>query len=124
MDSHRHPRPQPRAFPRRTLLALCVLALPLGGCGSDDRVQALEQRLVAVEAKAAAAEKRAKQAEAFAQRAAPSPYVTNDDFSAPEVDPDVNEVTDQSADDPQYDNSVSAPVAPPPAPVVNPDGSA
>ena len=78
----------------------------------DARLAALEQRLSAVEQRAEAAEKRAKSAEEMARHAAPNPYVSND--ALPEPDPDVNQVTDPTTEDPQFQNGV----APPPSPVI------
>ncbi len=117
MDSRRLlPRSTGPRFPAlRSALAGLAVAMLLSGCNrapQDDRVAALEQRLTAVEQRAEAAEKRARSAEEMARHAAPNPYVSNDAF--PEPDPDVNQVTDPTSEDPQFQNGV----APPPAPVI------
>ena len=104
-------------FPRTARLALVgLVTLPLGGCGDSERVTQLEQRLAAVEAKADAAEKRAKAAESFAARNAPQPFPADNADAGPSVDldPDANQVTDDSAEDPAFDNQI----APPPNPVI------
>ena len=100
-----------RAFRVSALSLAGIAALTLGGCSSSDKVDQLEQRLVTVEAKADAAEKRAKAAESFAARNAPQPFPpsSDSDVGPPEVDPDSNMVTDDSANDPAFDNNVSAP---------------
>lgn len=96
-----------------------LLALGLAGCGAApqaDKVAALEERLASVEKRAEAAEKRARNAEEIARHAAPNPYVSNDAF--PQLDPDVNQVTDPSTEDPQFQNDV----APPPSPEIPTNG--
>lgn len=106
------------------LLAVGTLAIGLGGCSSNDRVEQLEQRVIQVEAKADAAEKRAKAAEAFAARNAPQPFPTPEPDPGPDPDGDgsSNEVTDPSADDPAFSNEIGPQV---PAPVIpGQDGSA
>ncbi|MDF8334005.1 hypothetical protein [Novosphingobium cyanobacteriorum] len=95
---------------------LAIAALALGGCGDSGKTAELEQRLVAVEAKADSAEKRAKAAESFAQRGAPQPFPAEDaNVGPPEVDQDAASVTDDSANDPSFDNDLD----PPPAPEVH-----
>lgn len=109
-----------RTLPRRHVLAarsgaILGIVSVLAACGAapqEDRVAALEQRLTAVEQRAEAAEKRAKSAEEMARHAAPNPYVSNDQF--PEPDPDVNQVTDPTTDDPQFQNGNT----PPPSPLI------
>ncbi|MEO0032541.1 MAG: hypothetical protein RIS94_2299 [Pseudomonadota bacterium] len=98
-------------------LALPLLgfaALSLGGCGDSERVTQLEQRLANVEAKADAAEKRAKAAESFAARNAPQPFPADNGDTGPSVDldPDANQVTDDSANDPSFNYDVAPPRAP------------
>lgn len=108
------------------LLAAATLAMGLGGCSSSAKVDELEQRLVQVEAKADAAEKRAKAAESFAARNAPQPFPTPEADPGPNPDGDSgsNEVTDPSADDPAFNNEISAPPPPPVPTLPGQDGSA
>ncbi|MCH7628593.1 MAG: hypothetical protein IH997_07740 [Proteobacteria bacterium] len=117
----RQPPALPAAFRPRLMVA--ALALVLAGCGASpqpDRVAALEERLASVEKRAEAAEKRARNAEDIARHAAPNPYVSNDAF--PQLDPDVNQVTDPSTEDPQFQNGPQADNGnappPPPSPVI------
>lgn len=48
----------------------------------------------------------------MARHAAPQPFVSNDAFPGP--DPDVNQVTDPTTEDPQFQNGNT----PPPSPLI------
>ncbi len=119
----RLPLALPAALRPRALIAAACLTL--AGCGATpqtDKVAALEERLASVEKRAEAAEKRARNAEEIARHAAPNPYVSNDAF--PQLDPDVNQVTDPSTEEPQFQNAPQADsdMAPPPSPVIPNNG--